>query len=149
MRVLLGLGPRVTPDECADHLLWRQWAREYLRRARDQSLPGVGYLVEVRRERGTSPTCTEQEPPLPSFAGHLQSLVELDSAAAGRGLLSNAAPDGIVRRAPLFAKVQDVVALSFGTPEALVPEPATDVYSYCEPLLAKTNAESICVFSGW
>lgn len=41
-----------------------------------------------------------------------------------------------------------VVALSFGTPEALTPEPATDVYSYCEPLLSKTNEESICVFSG-
>lgn len=41
-----------------------------------------------------------------------------------------------------------VVALSFGTPEALAPEPATDVYSYCEPLLSKTNEESICVFSG-
>ena len=52
--------------------------------------------------------------PLQVFAGHLQSLDELDRAAAGRGLLSGAAHDGIVRRAPLFAKVQDVVALSFG-----------------------------------
>ena len=52
--------------------------------------------------------------PLQTFAGHLRSLDELDSVAAGRGLLSGAAQDGIVRRAPLFARVQDVVALSFG-----------------------------------
>ena len=52
--------------------------------------------------------------PLREFAGHLQSLDELDSAAAGRGLLSSAAQDGIVRRAPLLARVQDVVTLSFG-----------------------------------
>lgn len=75
--------------------------------APDPRFPGPPKVAPMRFPSG-------QEPPLPSFAGHLQSLVELDSAAAGRGLLSNAAPDGIVRRAPLFAKVQDVVALSFG-----------------------------------
>ncbi|MEO8103199.1 MAG: CHASE2 domain-containing protein [Betaproteobacteria bacterium] len=57
---------------------------------------------------------TSRDLPLRRFAGHLQSLAELDAAAAGRGLLSGAAQDGIVRRAPLFARVQDVVALSFG-----------------------------------
>ena len=57
---------------------------------------------------------TGRELPLRHFSGHLQSLVELDNAAAGRGLLSGAAQDGIVRKAPLFARVNDVVALSFG-----------------------------------
>ncbi len=57
---------------------------------------------------------TSRDLPLQRFAGHLQSLDELDHAAAGRGLLSGAAQDGIVRRAPLFARVGDVVALSFG-----------------------------------
>ncbi len=55
---------------------------------------------------------TSRDLPLRHFTGHLQSLVELDDAAAGRGLLSGSSPDGIVRRAPLFARVQDVVALS-------------------------------------
>lgn len=57
---------------------------------------------------------TTRELPLTRFAGHLQSIDELDRAAAGRGLLSGAAQDGIVRRVPLFARVGDVVALSFG-----------------------------------
>jgi len=56
---------------------------------------------------------TSRNLPLWQFAGHLQSIDELDGAAAGRGLLSGAAQDGIVRRVPLFARVQDVVALSF------------------------------------
>ena len=57
---------------------------------------------------------TRHDLPLQVFAGHLQSLDELDRAAAGRGLLSGAPQDGIVRRAPLFARVREVVALSFG-----------------------------------
>ena len=57
---------------------------------------------------------TSRELPLRHYPGHLQSLEELDRAAAGRGLLSGAPQDGIVRRAPLFARVQEVVALSFG-----------------------------------
>ncbi len=57
---------------------------------------------------------TSRDLPLHTFAGHLRSLDELDQAAAGRGLLSVVSQDGIVRRAPLFARVQDVVALSFG-----------------------------------
>lgn len=56
---------------------------------------------------------TSRDLPLQEFAGHLQSLAELDGAAAGRGLLSGVPQDGIVRRAPLFARVQGVVALSF------------------------------------
>ena len=57
---------------------------------------------------------TGRELPLRQFPGHLQSIVELDGAAAGRGLISGAAQDGIVRKAPLLARVGDVVALSFG-----------------------------------
>ena len=43
------------------------------------------------------------------FGGHLQSLPELDRVAKGRGVLSNDSPEGVVRRAPLLARVQDKI----------------------------------------
>ncbi|MBL8512598.1 MAG: CHASE2 domain-containing protein [Betaproteobacteria bacterium] len=46
------------------------------------------------------------------FAGHLQSLPELDRAAKGRGVLSNDSPEGVVRRAPLLTRVQDKIVPS-------------------------------------
>jgi hypothetical protein len=41
-----------------------------------------------------------------------------------------------------------VVALSFETPNALVPETPEEVYSFCDPPLDKKTLESFCVFSG-
>jgi len=40
----------------------------------------------------------------PQFEGHLQSLLAIDAAAAGRGLL-NADPDPVVRRVPLLGRI--------------------------------------------
>ncbi len=41
-----------------------------------------------------------------------------------------------------------VVALSFETPNALIPEMAPETYSYCEPPLDAAMREAVCVFSG-
>jgi len=49
-----------------------------------------------------------QPPPLLSFKGQLQSLPALDRAAAGRGLVSVRASEGVIRRVPVIAKVGDV-----------------------------------------
>ncbi|HEX4858560.1 MAG TPA: CHASE2 domain-containing protein [Usitatibacteraceae bacterium] len=49
---------------------------------------------------------------LTRFAGHLQSLAELDRVAAGRGVLSNDSRDGVIRRAPLLVQIGDVTALA-------------------------------------
>jgi serine phosphatase RsbU (regulator of sigma subunit)/CHASE2 domain-containing sensor protein len=46
------------------------------------------------------------------FAGHLQSLPELDRVSKGRGVLSNDSPEGVVRRAPLLTRVQDKIVPS-------------------------------------
>ncbi|MBL8520284.1 MAG: CHASE2 domain-containing protein [Betaproteobacteria bacterium] len=48
------------------------------------------------------------------YAGHLQSLPELERAARGRGLISNDAPDGVVRRALLLARVGESIVPSLG-----------------------------------
>ncbi len=47
------------------------------------------------------------ELPVRHYAGHLQSVTEVDAAAAGRGLLSADPEQRIVRRAILFARVHD------------------------------------------
>ncbi len=46
---------------------------------------------------------------LREFPGHIQFLPEIDSAAAGRGLVSTDQPDRIVRHVPLVARVQGVI----------------------------------------
>ncbi|MEO8386717.1 MAG: CHASE2 domain-containing protein, partial [Betaproteobacteria bacterium] len=45
------------------------------------------------------------ELPFKRFENVLLSIPELDQAAAGRGFISNEEVDGIVRRAPLFARI--------------------------------------------
>lgn len=49
------------------------------------------------------------ELPLRRFDGHLQSRAEINRAAAGRGLIGSDAPDGVVRRVLLAARVGQVV----------------------------------------
>ena len=69
-----------------------------------------------------APVRVSAQSPLPfkRFKGVLLSLPELDQAAAGRGFISEDAEDGIVRRAPLFARIgteggaDDAIALSLG-----------------------------------
>ncbi len=51
---------------------------------------------------------------LRQYRGHLQSLPELDRAAKGRGLITNDAPDGVVRRVQLLARVGEVIVPSLG-----------------------------------
>jgi CHASE2 domain-containing sensor protein len=47
-------------------------------------------------------------PPLPRFKGQLQSLLELDRAAAGRGLISAGESERIIRQVPVMAQIGDV-----------------------------------------
>ncbi|MGH8745606.1 MAG: CHASE2 domain-containing protein, partial [Burkholderiales bacterium] len=47
-------------------------------------------------------------PPLPRFNGQLQSLPELDRAAAGRGLISAVESTRIIRRVPLMAQIGEL-----------------------------------------
>ncbi len=60
------------------------------------------------------------ELPFKRLQSVLLSIAELDQAAAGRGFISEDADDGIVRRAPLFARIgkageaSDAIALSLG-----------------------------------
>jgi len=49
----------------------------------------------------------EEEPAVRRYNGHLQSVVEVDAAAAGRGSISGEPDEPIVRRAILFARVRD------------------------------------------
>ena len=62
----------------------------------------------------------KSELPFKRFKGVLLSIPELDQAASGRGFISEDADDGIVRRAPLFARIgnageaSDAIALSLG-----------------------------------
>ena len=50
-----------------------------------------------------------QPPPLERFKGQLQSLPEIDRAAAGRGLISGAGEsDRIIRRVPVMAQIGEV-----------------------------------------
>ncbi|MFZ1908852.1 MAG: CHASE2 domain-containing protein [Burkholderiales bacterium] len=47
-------------------------------------------------------------PPLPRFEGQLQSLLELDRAAAGRGLISAGESERVIRQVPVMAQVGEV-----------------------------------------
>jgi hypothetical protein len=67
-------------------------------------------------------------------------------------LLATTIPDGIIKTAALPDMPKDpdarVVALSFGTPNAIVTESAADTYSYCDPPIVEATRESVCIFSG-
>jgi adenylate cyclase len=69
--------------------------------APDRRFPAPPRAAPVRQ---SSP----RELPLRRFEGSLQSRAEIDRAAAGRGLLSVDAPDRVIRRVPLVARVADV-----------------------------------------
>ena len=76
--------------------------------------PRDGRLPKVAPVRVSS----KSELPFTRLQNVLLSLPELDQAAAGRGFISEDAEDGIVRRAPLFARIgkagtaDDAIALS-------------------------------------
>lgn len=67
-------------------------------------------------------------------------------------LLASAVPDGLVTTASAPAIPADVearlAAVSLGSAKALAPEPAAEVYSFCEPPLADDSTDAMCVFSG-
>lgn len=71
---------------------------------------------------------------------------------AKQALVGSAVPEALVTTGATPEVPPDpdarLVALSLGTPGALVPEPAVDVYSYCEPPLEDRRAEAVCIFSG-
>lgn len=67
-------------------------------------------------------------------------------------LVASAVPEGLVTVAnapeiPADTEAR-LAALSFGSPNALVADPAADVYSFCEPLLTDKSLQAMCVFSG-
>lgn len=67
-------------------------------------------------------------------------------------LVASQVPEAIIGTAstpdvPLEADAR-VVALSFETPGALVPELGDDVYSFCEPALDERSTHALCIFSG-
>lgn len=101
--------------------------------------------------------------------GGLEGLRELASAAsvplvatalassdhawdARQLLLASAVPEAVITTAsgPSIAPDPEarVVALSFGTPNALTSESPDDVFSYCEPPLTDETRQAVCVFSG-
>ena len=55
---------------------------------------------------------TQRSLPLRRFDGHLQSRPELSRAAAGRGLISVDAPDGVIRTVPMLANIGQTVVPS-------------------------------------
>jgi len=68
---------------------------------RDRRFPFPPQAAPVRISGG-------REPPLRRFDGQLQSRVEVNRAAAGRGLISSDAR-GVVRRVPLAARIGQVI----------------------------------------
>jgi len=68
---------------------------------RDRRFPFPPQAAPVRISGG-------REPPLRRFDGQLQSRVEVNRAAAGRGLISSDAR-GVVRRVPLLARIGQVI----------------------------------------
>jgi adenylate cyclase len=68
----------------------------------DRRFPSPPQAAPVRQS-------SARELPLRRFEAHLQSLPEIDRAAAGRGLLSVDTADRIIRRVPLVARVREVV----------------------------------------
>jgi CHASE2 domain-containing sensor protein len=71
---------------------------EYL----DRRFPQPPQAAPVRQS-------STRELPLRRFEGHLQTRTDIDSAAAGRGLLSVDSPDRVIRTVPLAARVGEVV----------------------------------------
>lgn len=67
-------------------------------------------------------------------------------------LLASAVPEALVTMASAPEITVDnearLAAVSFGSKKALVPEPAAEVYSFCEPPLADDSTDAMCVFSG-
>jgi hypothetical protein len=67
-------------------------------------------------------------------------------------LLASAVPEETIGIASTpdvpLDKESRVVALSFETPSALTPDPASGVFSYCAPPLGENAHEALCVFSG-
>ena len=65
---------------------------------RDRRFPDPPRVAPLRQS-------TQRGLPLRRFDGHLQSLPEIDRAAAGRGLVSVDSPDRVVRTVPMLARV--------------------------------------------
>jgi hypothetical protein len=67
-------------------------------------------------------------------------------------LVASAVPEGLVTlaSAPEIPADNDarLASVSFGSPNALVAEPAAEVFSFCEPLLTDKSMDAMCVFSG-
>ena len=67
-------------------------------------------------------------------------------------LLAMAVPESLIKTATLPDVPKDaearMVALSFGTPDAIAAESAADTFSYCEPPIVDATRESVCLFSG-
>jgi hypothetical protein len=67
-------------------------------------------------------------------------------------LLSSSVPENIIKTAstPEIAPDPDarLVAISFGTPNALTSESKEEVFSYCEPSIGDATREALCIFSG-
>ncbi len=113
----------VMPTEMAEKLATLPTTDQLLAQAfrRSNVVLGVAGLPNVDARfpyppRAAPMSLDAQQPleRLRRYAGHLQSLPELDRAAKGRGLLSNEAPDGVVRRALLLCRVQDTIVPSLG-----------------------------------
>ncbi len=71
---------------------------------------------------------------------------------AKQQLLSMAVPESLIKTAALPDVPKDpearMVALSFGTPNAITAESAADTFSYCEPPIVDASREAVCLFSG-
>ena len=67
-------------------------------------------------------------------------------------LLASSVPEQLVTTSSTVDITPDtearLAALSFGTPNALLPEVAEGGFSYCQPSLGDKAGESLCVFSG-
>jgi len=58
-------------------------------------------------------TSTQRELPLPEYRAHLQSLPEIDRAAAGRGLINVDSGDQVIRRVDMVGRVGPVTVPGF------------------------------------
>lgn len=72
---------------------------------RDRRYPFPPQAAPVRQS-------TQRALPLRRFDGHLQSRPELNRAAAGRGLISVDADDGVIRKVPMLASIGQTVVAS-------------------------------------
>jgi len=83
-------------------------------------------------------TASERELPLPQYRGHLQSLPEIDRAAAGRGLINVDSSDRIIRRLDLLGRVGEVTVPGFAVELLRI---ATDVPSLAVRETGRGEAE--------